>query len=54
VKYKSADLYRQACVPNFGAFINLAQAAGVVNIGGVGAGQWISLRPEWPGAAAPP
>jgi hypothetical protein len=46
-------LYGQAGVSNFAAFINLAQAAGVVEVGGVGSGQWVSLRPEWPGAAAP-
>ena len=48
-KHKSA--YAQAGVANFAAFINLAHAAGVVEAGGSGNNQWVSLRPGWPAAA---
>lgn len=47
-KHKSA--YAQAGVTSFAAFINLAHAAGVVDVGGLGNDQWVSLRPDWPSA----
>jgi hypothetical protein len=48
---KNKSLYAQAGVASFAAFINVAQTAGVVDVGGLGNNQWVSLRPGWLGAA---
>jgi hypothetical protein len=48
---KHKSVYAQAGVSTFAAFINLAHTAGVVDVGGSGNDQWVSLRPKWAGAA---
>lgn len=45
---KHKSVYAQAGVASFAAFINMAHAAGVVEVGGSGNDQWVSLRPGWP------
>lgn len=49
---KSKSVYAQAGVSKFATFISMAQSAGVVDVGGSGDDQWVSLRPEWHGAAS--
>lgn len=44
---KQKQIYGQAGVSSFAAYILLAEAAGIVDLGGHGNDQWISLRPEW-------
>jgi len=44
-KHKTA--YSQARVNKFSSYIELAQNAGIVDLGGTGNTQWVMLRPEW-------
>ena len=44
-KHKTA--YKQAGVSKFYDYIELAQSAGIVDVGGAGNTQWVMLRPEW-------
>jgi len=41
------NVYRRAGVERFGAYVALAEKAGIVELGGTDGGAWIGLRPEW-------
>ena len=41
------NVYRRAGVERFGAYVALAETAGIIELGGREGGAWIALRPEW-------
>ncbi|KAG6888106.1 hypothetical protein C0995_010671 [Termitomyces sp. Mi166 len=49
---KNANLYKSAGVKKFSQYVSLAEAAGIVELGGKDGGDWIRLRPEFQDAKA--